>query len=135
MYRRVNSGRFIVVTTAGIVVVMAVFTWVMYGMARQVYTMTEVMVELNGSFKAMVVTQTSMAQDMHDLNVNMASMTGNIATMTETINQMSGSINQMTAAMAQVNANLGRITYDVSQASYAVSHPMNYMWGNMFPFQ
>ena len=47
MYRRATSGAFIVVTTFLIVVVMALFTWVIYGMARQVYTLTDTMVEMD----------------------------------------------------------------------------------------
>jgi len=43
MYRRVNSGRFIGLTTFLIVVVMAVFTWVMWGMAKQVFVLSDVM--------------------------------------------------------------------------------------------
>jgi len=47
MYRRTNSSGFIAATTAGIVVVMCVFTWVMYSMAQRVFLMTDVMVEMN----------------------------------------------------------------------------------------
>ena len=55
MYRRATSGGFIVVTTFLIVVVMALFTWVIYGMARQVYTLTDTMVQMNRNFEHMVV--------------------------------------------------------------------------------
>jgi prophage DNA circulation protein len=134
MYRRVNSGRFIGLTTAGIVIVMAVFTWVMYGMAQQVYTMTDVMVELNQSFKAMVVTQTSMAADMHSINANVAVMGDNIADMTGNIGNMTGTVALLNDAMRSMAGNLNRMTYDVGQATYAVTNPMSYMWGNPFPF-
>lgn len=137
MYRRVNSGRFIVVTTAGIVVVMAIFTWVMYGMAKQVFIMTDVMIELNESFKSMVVTQTSMATDMHNISVNIAAMDQSIAKMNGTVGAMAGSVasmtgavNKMTANMNSMTANMNRMTYDIGQASNAFSHPMSYMWGN-----
>ncbi|MCK4711411.1 MAG: hypothetical protein KAT26_00880 [Marinosulfonomonas sp.] len=127
MYRRVNSGRFIGLTTFLIVVVMAVFTWVMYGMAQQVFTMTDIMTELNGSIKSMVGTQVSMAKDMHDMSTSMATMNTNIGTMNETMATLSGAMNNMAG-------NMGRMTYDIGQATYAMSNPMSYMWGNAFPF-
>jgi len=134
MYRRVNSGRFIGLTTAGIVIVMAVFTWVMYGMAQQVYTMTDVMVELNESFKSMVITQTSMAKDMHDMSGNIVTMTSDISQMSKNVGAMSGSVALLSDAMLSMAGNLNRMTYDVGQATYAVTNPMSYMWGNPFPF-
>lgn len=127
MYRRVNSGRFIGLTTFLIVVVMAVFTWVMYGMAQQVFTMTDIMEDLNDSIKTMVGTQVSMAKDMHDMSTSMATMNTNIGTMNETMATLSGAMNNMAG-------NMGRMTYDIGQATYAMSNPMSYMWGNAFPF-
>jgi len=47
MYKRVSSDSFMVMTTAGIVIVMGIFTWVMYGMAQRVFIMVDVMVEMN----------------------------------------------------------------------------------------
>ena len=134
MYRRVNSGRFIVVTTAGIMVVMAIFTWVMYGMAQQVFTMTDVMVELNQSFKSMVVTQTSMANDIHAMSGDMRAMKGSINAMQGDIHAMTGGVASMADGMQRMNMAVSKMTYDVGQATYAVSHPMSYMWGNPFPF-
>ncbi len=141
MYRRVNSGRFIGLTTFGIVIVMAVFTWVMYGMAQQVFTMTSIMVDLNDNFKSMLVIQERMAADIGAMNVNMTEMNGNISTMSGDITAMktdvgamSGSVWMMSDAMRAMSSNLSRMTYDVSQASYAMSNPMSYMWGNSFPF-
>ncbi len=141
MYRRVNSGRFIGLTTFGIVIVMAVFTWVMYGMAQQVFTMTSIMVDLNDNFKSMLVIQERMAADIGAMNVNMTEMNGNISTMSADmtamkgdVGTMSGSVWAMSDAMRGMAVNLNRMTYDVSQASYAMSNPMSYMWGNAFPF-
>ena len=134
MYRRVNSGRFIVVTTAGIMVVMAIFTWVMYGMAQQVFTMTDVMVELNQSFKSMVVTQTSMANDIHAMSGDMQAMNDSINAMQGDIHAMTGGVASMADGMQRMNMAVSKMTYDVGQATYAVSHPMSYMWGNPFPF-
>lgn len=134
MYRRVNSGRFIGLTTFGIVIVMAVFTWVMYGMAQQVITMTGIIQELNDSFKAMIEIQRSMAMDIHTMSGDMSSMSRDISVMNQEISTMSGSVETMNGAMHSMAVNMNRMTYDVSQASHAMSNPMSYMWGNSFPF-
>lgn len=141
MYRKVNSGRWIGITTAGIVIVMAVFTWVMYGMAQQVFTMTDIMMDLNESIKAMVGTQISMAADMGQMaqtmttmNANMGEMNQNMGEMTGDIATMSGSVGAMSDAMGGMAMNMNRITYDLSHATYAISNPMSYMWGNAMPF-
>lgn len=148
MYRRVNSGRFIGLTTFLIVVVMAVFTWVMYGMAQRVFTMTDIIQELNESIKTMVGTQVSMAKDMHDMstsmgtmNVNIANMNKSIGSMTtnvETMNQSIGTMNKtmvgLSGAVGNMAGNMNRMTYDIGKATYALSNPMSYMWGNAFPF-
>ena len=136
MYRRVNSNGFMVIATFLIVIVMAIFTWVMYGMAQQVLLMTDMMVELNDSFKAMVVTQDSMARDIHAMSGAVAgmqesigAMQGDVAAMTASVEEMTGSVAVMTGAMARMDAAMGKMTYEVSQATYAVSHPMTYMFG------
>ncbi len=134
MYRRVNSGRFIGLTTLLIVIVMAVFTWVMYGMAQQVFTMTDIMTELNESIKTMVGTQVSMADDMHSMSTSMSTMNQNIAVMNENMGSMTGTMETLSGAMNNMATNMNRMTYDIGQATYAMSNPMSYMWGNAFPF-
>lgn len=134
MYRRVNSGRFIGLTTFLIVVVMAVFTWVMYGMAQRVFTMTAIMEDLNESIKTMVGTQVSMADDMHNMSVSMATMNQNITTMNTSIGTMNETMSALSGAMNNMAGNMNRMTYDIGKATYAMSNPMSYMWGNSFPF-
>jgi len=141
MYRRASSGRFIGLTTFGIVIVMAVFTWVMYGMAQQVIAMADVMYDLSDSFKAMIAIQEKMAVDIHAMNVNISTLSGDISSMNRdvgnmsgSVGAMSGSVGAMTDAMRSMAVNMGRMTYDVSQAAHAMSNPMSYMWGNSFPF-
>ena len=134
MYRRVNSGRFIGLTTLLIVIVMAVFTWVMYGMALQVFTMTDIMEDLNNSIKTMVGTQVSMANDMHNMSTNMEMMNANITDMNVNIGTMNETVGTLSGAMNAMAGNMNRMTYDIGQASYAMSNPMSYMWGNAFPF-
>ena len=148
MYRRVNSGRFIGLTTFGIVIVMAVFTWVMYGMAQQVFVMTDIMVDLGDSFKSMNTIQVQMAADIHNMSTDISqmsqmigamsgsveTMTGSIETMANSVATMSRTMGGMTEAMGSMAVNMNRMAYDVSLASYAMSNPMSYMWGNSFPF-
>lgn len=141
MYRRVNSGRFIGLTTFLIVIVMAVFTWVMYGMAQRVFTMTDIMIELNQSMKTMVGTQVSMAKDMHDMSLSMGTMNSNITEMNQHIGSMGQSVGSMSKTMVNLSGamnnmagNMNRMTYDIGQTTYAMSNPMSYMWGNAFPF-
>ncbi len=134
MYRRVNSGRFIGLTTLLIVIVMAVFTWVMYGMAQQVFTMTDIMMDLNESIKTMVGTQVSMADDMHSMSTSMTTMNQNITVMNENMGSMTGTMKSLSGAMNNMATNMNRMTYDIGQATYALSNPMSYMWGNAFPF-
>ena len=141
MYRKASSGRFIGLTTFLIVVVMAVFTWVMYGMALQVFKMTDIMIELNESIKTMVGSTVSMASDMHQMNTNMVDMNASIASMDVNMASMDSKIGTMSESMAVMsndfhlmNASMNKMTYDVGQATYAFSNPMSYMWGNPFPF-
>jgi len=134
MYRRVNSGRFLVLTTSGIVVVMAIFTWVMYGMAQRVYKMTDVMVDLNGSMKSMVTIQTHMSADIHNMRINITAMNKNLVSMNNNIGIMSHSVDAMTQAMQRMNIDMHKMTYDIGRVTYAMSHPISYMWGGKFPF-
>ncbi len=134
MYRRVNSGRFIVLTTAGIVIIMAIFTWVMYGMAQQVNTMTQVMVTLGGDFSRMVILQEDMSADIHSMRQSIETMGQNIVLMNQNIYGMGEDIAVMTGSIQSMNANMSRMTYDISKATYAFSQPLSYMWSTPFGF-
>jgi len=149
MYRRVNSGGFIGAMTLGIVIVMAVFTWVMWGMARQVFVLTDVMVELNGSFKSMVVDMGGMNENMEAMRGTMERMDSSIATLSVDIGQMNANMGDistdmgemtammgaMTHSMQAMTVSIGQMTADVGRASYAFSNPMSYMFGGgPFPF-
>ncbi len=152
----------VVITTALIVLVMAVFTWVMYGMARQVFVMTDVMLELNGSIKSMVTTLDNMSDDTHQMTVSVTGMDETITEMNSHIGNMNGeigamntSIGGMTTDIADMSGHIGsmtedisymstgiyymgssmsRMTYDVGKATDAFTSPMSYMFGNVLPF-
>ena len=148
MYRRVNSGRFIGLTTFLIVVVMAVFTWVMWGMAKQVFVLSDVMLEMNESIKSMnaaVVgmggnvdtlntTISAMAVDIHSMSGNVASLDTSVAGMSSDITVMATAIPEMNAIMLNMSQSVGKMSYDLGLAAYAFSQPMSYMWGNVMPF-
>ena len=121
MYRRVSSDRFMVLTTAAIVVVMAVFTWVMWGMAQQV-------------FEVMTTDIHSMAANIDDMTANIDDMGNTIAAMEGDISTMADSIPAITESMLRMTSSIDRMTQDVGRASYAFTQPMSYMWGNPFPF-
>ena len=151
----VRGSYFVVITTALIVVVMAVFTWVMYGMAQKVFVLTDVMVEMNQSFKGIVANMDSMADDMHvmntelrtmsdavvEMNGNVASMSSNLLVMTDDIGGMSENMASMTDDMSYISggvyyigASMSRMTYDMGKATSAFTSPLSYMFGNGFPF-
>lgn len=149
MYRRVNSGGFIGAMTLGIVIVMAVFTWVMWGMARQVFVLTDVMVELNDSFKSIVVDMGGMNENMVAMRGAMDRMDATMATLSTDIGEMNASMEGITSDMGEMTAmmggmtrsmqamtvSMGQMTSDVGRASYAFSNPMSYMFGGgPFPF-
>jgi archaellum component FlaC len=149
MYRRVNSGGFIGAMTLGIVIVMEVFTWVMWGMSRQVYVMTDVMVELNGSFKSMVIDMSGMTENMVAMRDSMERMDATMSTLSTDIGAMNTSMEGITSNMGEMTAmmggmtrsmqamtvSIGQMTNDVGRASYAFSNPMSYMFGGgPFPF-
>ncbi len=158
----VRGSYFVVITTALIVVVMAVFTWVMYGMAQKVFLLTDVMVEMNQSFKGIVANMDSMSDDMHvmntelrtmsdavvEMNGNIVEMNGNVASMSSNLLVMTDDVGGMTenlAAMTQdmtyisngvyyIGASMSRMTYDMGKATTAFTSPLSYMFGNGFPF-
>ena len=141
MYRKASSGRFIGLSTFLIVIVMAVFTWVMYGMAQQVFVMTDIMVELSDSFRSMVKIQKVMVADIHSMSTDINEMNHNVGYMSESVGDMSGSIGSMSTsvvgmgdAVNSLAGSVGRMSYDLSKASYAMSNPMSFMWGNSSPF-
>ncbi len=150
-----RGGYFVVFTTALIVVVMAIFTWVMWGMAKRVFVLTDVMVEMNDSFKSIVTNMDTMATEMQNMsgdvdqmngsmtsmNTNIGEMNVHIAGMSTDITQMSSDINGMSEDMAYMSAGIyyigssvSRMTYDVGKASNAFTQPMSYMFGNILPF-
>lgn len=134
MYRRQTSGRFIVLTTAGIVVVMSIFTWVMYGMAQKVEIMTSTMLDMNHSVRTMTEIQQHMAADMSGMHRNLDTMNETVASMNTSVSVMSQGVVRMSASVDNMTAVMSTLSRDMGRASHAFTQPMSYMWGNMFPF-
>ncbi len=137
----VRGSYFVVITTALIVVVMAVFTWVMYGMAQRVFVLTDVMVEMNGSFREIVANMDSMSGDMRAMNRELVSigaavseMNGHMAEMNRSLVQVSEDMTYISGGVYYIGSAMSRMTYDVGKASSAFTSPLSYMFGNGFPF-
>ncbi|MBT3239207.1 MAG: hypothetical protein HOL37_05690 [Rhodospirillaceae bacterium] len=107
MYKRVNNSRSMVVAIIGIVLVMSIFTWLMYGISQSIHTMTETMVRLGHDVNTMTQVQKVM---VHDIGV-----------MTKNTTSMQNSAQNM-------NASMSRMGYDVGRSSRMFSSPMNYFW-------
>lgn len=121
MYKRSTNG-LMVVGIAGIVLVMSIFTWVMYGVSQQIVQMTDLMGKMSKDVHAMVEVQ----QNMANMAVSMANMEG-------AVNRMSQDVSVMTATSANMNANMARMSEDVARSAHMFSSPMNYM-RNMTPW-
>jgi len=138
MYRRVNSGIFIVMTTFGIVVVMAIFTWVMYGMAQQVNVMTDIMQDLSASMKTIVQSQETMAEDFAAVRAimdeDMGTIAGNLTEVRAEMASVSGNMQHMTNSVDLLARDVNFLNMNVSRASQAFASPVSYMFGNGFPF-
>ena len=89
-----------VVAIIGIVLVMSIFTWLMYGISQSIHTMTETMVRLG-----------------HDVN-----------TMTQVQKVMTKNTTSMQNSAQNMNASMSRMGYDVGRSSRMFSSPMNYFW-------
>ena len=121
MYKRTNNT-LMVAGLAGIVVVMSVFTWVMYGVATQIVQMTTLMERMSNDVHAMAVVQE-----------NMSTMANSMVDMNKSVNRMQQDVSVMTGTSVNMNANMARMSQDVGRSSQMFSSPMSYM-RNMSPW-
>lgn len=121
MYKRSTNG-LMVLGIAGIVLVMSIFTGVMYGVAQQIVQMTELMGKMSQDVHAMVEVQ----QNMQTMAISMVNMDA-------AVNKMSQDVAVMTGASVNMNANMARMSEDVARLSHNFSSPMNFM-RNMSPW-
>jgi len=118
MYKRTNNN-LMVAGLAGIVIVMSIFTWVMYGVAQHIVKMTDLMDQMSQDVHSMAMVQQQMTKDINAMAVNTAS-----------INK---SVSVMTGSTVNMNSNMARLSQDMGRSSYMFSSPMNYMQ-NMMPW-
>lgn len=125
MYRKTSSSRLMVAGISGIVIVMSIFTWLMYGIAKRIDQMTLTIVQLGHDVHTMTDVQKVM---VHDIGI----MTNNVSGMQTSVDNMSRNIAVMTGSTANINANMARMSQDVGRTSQMFSSPMSYFW-NMGP--
>ena len=121
MYRKTSNSRYVVVGISGIVLVMSIFTWLMYGIADRINVMTETIVQLGADVHAMTEIQYAMTRDI-------SSMAGNIGHMQASVNSMSRNVELMTGTTMSMNQTMNRLGYDVNRSSTMFSSPMDYFW-------
>lgn len=114
MYKRVNNSRYMVAGLTGIVLVMSIFTWLMYGIAQRIDVMTATIVTLGKDVHTMTEVQKVMVHDIGALNHN--------------ISKINGSVHSMSRNMAVMTGSTMRISQDMGRTSHMFSSPMNYFW-------
>ena len=128
MYRRVNNSRYIVAGISGIVIVMSVFTYLMWGIANRIDTMTETIVRMGTDVHTMAEVQKVMVQDIGAMSTNMASIQSSVQGMDTQLMAVSRNMGIITGQTAGMNANMARMTHDVGRSSNMFSSPMSYFW-------
>lgn len=128
MYRRVNNSRYIVVGISGIVVVMSIFTYLMWGIANRIDTMTQTIVNMGTDIHTMTEVQKIMVQDIGAMSTNIATIQTSVQGMDAQLASVSRNMSIITGSTVGMNANMARMSNDVGRTSNMFSSPMNYFW-------
>ena len=128
MYRRVNNSRYVVVGISGIVVVMSVFTYLMWGIANRIDTMTGTIVRLGTDIHTMTEVQKIMVQDISAMSTNIGIMQSSVQNMDTQLLAMSRNVAIMTGSTVNMNNSMARMSHDVGRTSNMFSSPMSYFW-------
>ncbi|OEJ67917.1 hypothetical protein BEN30_07925 [Magnetovibrio blakemorei] len=128
VYRRVNNSRYVVVGISGIVVVMSVFTYLMWGIANRIDTMTQTIVAMGTDLHTMTEVQKVMVQDIGAMSTNIASIQTSVQGMDAQLLTVSRNMAIMTGSTVGMNANVARMSHDVGRSTSMFSSPMNYFW-------
>jgi len=107
VYRRVNNSRYIVAGISGIVIVMSVFTYLMWGIANRIDTMTETIVRMGTDVHTMAEVQKVMVQDIGAMSTNMASIQSSVQGMDTQLMAVSRNMGIITGQTAAVGATRG----------------------------
>jgi len=128
VYRRISNSRYMLAGITGIVAVMSVFTFLMWGIANRIDTMTETIVQLGADIHTMTQVQEVMVQDISAMSTNFGTMQGTLQNMDIQVTAMSRNIAVMTGSTVNMNSNMARMSQDVSRTSSMFSSPMSYFW-------
>lgn len=128
MYRRVNNSRYVVAGISGIVVVMSVFTYLMWGIANRIDTMTDTIVRLGTDIHTMTEVQKVMVQDVSAMSTNIATMQTSVHNMDGQLGSMAHNVAVMTGSTVNMNSSMARMSNDVGRTSNMFSSPMSYFW-------
>ncbi|MEG3618798.1 hypothetical protein V5T82_10055 [Magnetovibrio sp. PR-2] len=128
MYRRVNNSRYMVAGISGIVVVMSVFTYLMWGIANRIDQMTETIIGMGDDIHIMSEAQKVMVRDIGQMSKDMNSMQAAVQGMDQQMYVVSRNLAVMTGSTTHMNANMARMSQDVGRSSNMFSSPMAYFW-------
>ncbi len=128
MYRRVNNSRYIVAGISGIVIVMSVFTYLVWGIANQIDTMTQTIVRMGDNMNTMTEVQKVMVQDIGAMSANIATIQQSVHGMDNQLAAVSHNMALITGSTQHMNANMARMSQDVGRSSQMFSSPMQYFW-------
>lgn len=121
MYRRLNNSRYMVAGISGIVIVMSIFTWLMFGIANRIDQLTLTMMQMGEDVHTMTEIQKVMVNDI-------GRMTNNVGNIQTSVHTMSRNMAVMTGSTAHINANMARLSQDMGRTSHMFSSPMAYFW-------
>jgi len=107
---------------------MSVFTYLMWGIANRIDTMTDTIVRLGTDIHTMTEVQKVMVQDIGAMSTNIATMQRSVHGMDQQLTVMSRNVAVMTGTTVGMNTNMARMSQDVGRTSNMFSSPMNYFW-------
>lgn len=113
---------------SGIVVVMSVFTYLMWGIANRIDQMTETIISMGHDIHVMSDAQKVMVRDISQMSKDINSMQAAVQGMDQQMYVVSRNLAVMTGSTTHMNANMARMSHDVGRSSNMFSSPMAYFW-------
>jgi len=110
-----------VAAICGIVIVMSIFTYLMWGIANRIDTMASTIVKMGDDMHAMTLAQGTMVKDI-------GTMSEHVVSMDRQLTAVSKNMAIITGSTTRINANMARMTHDVGRSSSMFSSPMAYFW-------
>lgn len=113
---------------SGIVVVMSIFTYLMWGIAHRIDIMAQTIVTMGQDVHVMSEAQKIMVKDIGAMSSNIASMQSSVQGMDTQLTAVSKNMAIITGSTVGMNTNMARMSHDVGRTSNMFSSPMNYFW-------